>query len=103
MTIIDKLNALLQKAINYTQEGFREAGYDIDFQNATNPNSQTGYPQQGYVPQQQGYDQQSGYPQQQGYPQQNYEQQAYPKHPNVDPANYNPNPQQTFININQNK
>ncbi len=91
MTIIDKLNELLQKAINYTQEGLRESGYDVDFQSTTNPNQQNQYPQENYYPSQQ-----------QGYPQQNY-QQAYPKHPNVAPENYNPNPQQTFINIDTNK
>ncbi len=89
MTIIDKLNALLQKAINYTQEGFREAGYDVDFQSTTNPTQQN----QQYGCSQQNY----------GYPTSDCMQQAYPKHPNVAPENYNPNSQQTFINIDTQK
>lgn len=78
MNLIDKLNELLQKAINYTQEGLRENGLDVDFQSVSNtqPNQ---YPQQDYMPP------------------------TYPKHPNVDAANYNPNAQQTFININTDK
>ena len=76
MNLIDKLNELLQKAINYTQEGLRESGYDVDFQGVSNSAQQ--HPQ--YPP-----------------------QQAYPPHPNVAPENYNPNPQQTFVNIDTNK
>ena len=71
MTIIDKLNQLLQKAINYTQEGLRQEGFNVDFQSSNNPN----------MPQ---YDQYGNY---QGT-------QAYPPHPNLDPNMY---PQQPNI------
>lgn len=59
MTLIDKLNQLLQKAIDYTQEGLRQEGFHVDFQSAQNPNP----------PMQTGYQQPP---------------QAYPMHPNLD-------------------
>lgn len=61
----DKANQILQNVLNYIQEGLKQEGFEVDFQNVVNSetNPQSNYTQQDY-------------------------QQAYPKHPNADSEHY---------------
>ena len=96
MTLIDKLNRILQKAIDYTQEGLRQEGFHVDFQNAQNPNPpmQTGYqPPQAY-PMHPNLDEEQ---------RRQYQQQQQPKVEIQVDDKKQQNNSQTFIDINTDK